>query len=68
VSMQTEQNPHACESGGCILLLRSRPAGQHLNSGCRCLRNLDTDPQQRITTRQGIRWLSDQVDEDASTG
>ena len=56
----TQQNPHACGDGGCVLLVPGVPVGMHTNGGCRCL-PLHGDPMTRVRVRKGIRWLTERV-------
>lgn len=56
----SEQNPHACSDGCCVLLVPGVPVGMHTNGGCRCL-SLRMTPNTRVRVRQGIRWLAERV-------
>jgi hypothetical protein len=56
----SEQNPHACGDGGCVLLVPGIPVGMHTNGGCRCM-PLKTTPNDRVKFRAGIRWLAERA-------
>ena len=57
----TDQNPHACGDGGCVLLVPGVPVGMHTNGGCRCM-PLKTTPNDRVKFRKGIRWLAEEIE------
>lgn len=54
----SEQNPHCCGDGGCVLAVPGIPRRMHTNGGCRCL-SARMAPDERVRVRKGIRWLAE---------